>query len=69
MPEEDLLAIQSTLNPYAQTTEEESKFVVLSLTNFKADYWRAFKALSLFKFMNQVTTEAQDWVDLVVSSG
>ena len=31
------------------------------MTNFKADYWRAFKTLSMIKFLSQLTTESADW--------
>lgn len=52
MEEPDLLKIQERMNPYAQVVDSSSKFAVLSITNFKAEHWRAFKALSLLKFMN-----------------
>lgn len=49
------------VNPYAQVTDSENKFAVVSITNFKAEYWRAFKTLSMLKFLSQLTTEAADW--------
>ena len=66
MNEDDLIKIQERINPYsqvAQTDELPPKFVTLSLTNFKADYWRAFKALSMSKFLNQVAGEASTWAE------
>ena len=41
----------------------ESKFTVLSITNFKADYWRAFKGLSMQRFMAQIASEAKEWCE------
>ena len=49
------------VNPYAQVAGTESKFAVVSITNFKAEYWRAFKTLSMLKFLSQLTTESADW--------
>jgi hypothetical protein len=36
---------------------------VLSITNFKADYWRAFKGLSMQRFMAQIASEAKEWCE------
>jgi hypothetical protein len=35
----------------------------VSITNFKAEYWRAFKTLSILKFLAQLTTESSDWAE------
>ncbi len=51
MQEEDLIKIQEAVNPYAQVAGGENKYAVVSITNFKADYWRAFKTLSMLKFL------------------
>jgi hypothetical protein len=42
---------------------DDEKFAVMSLTNFKADYWRAFKALSMKRFLSQVASEASEWAE------
>lgn len=62
MSEKELLEIQEKVNPYAQTVSDENKgFAVFSHVNCRADYWKTFKAVSMVRFLKQLSSESQDW--------
>ena len=62
MSEDELLAIQGKVNPYAQTVGDQNKgFAVFSHVNCRADYWKTFKAMSLVRFVDQLCSESKDW--------
>ena len=64
LKESELLEVNNKLNVYSRVADPTNqKHVVFSFTNFKADYWRTFKALSLMHFLERMTVETESWVD------
>ena len=45
--------------------DASQKTALFSFTNFRADYWKLFKSLSLAMFIDRFAFEAKDWVGKV----
>lgn len=63
MDESVLCELANKMNPYATVVNSNNKPVLFSFTNFKEDRMNAYKALSLYRFMNKLVDEHEDWCD------
>lgn len=60
--DEDMLCeMASKMNPYSKVVGGNAKQVLFSFTNFKEDRMMALKALSMTRFLAQLTEETDDW--------
>ena len=63
LDENMLCDMASKMNPYSKVVNAPSKQVLFSYTNFKEDRMNAYKSLSLYKFLDQLINEQDDWCD------
>ena len=63
MDESVLCELAGKMNPYSTVVNSNNKPVLFSFTNFKEDRMLAYKSLSLYRFLNKLVDEHEDWCD------